>query len=44
LDWVWADGAISLLVSTLILLSAVPLILQSCQALFEQNLSLENHR
>jgi cobalt-zinc-cadmium efflux system protein len=43
LDWVWADGAIGLLVSTLILFSAVPLIIQSCNALFVQNFSSENY-
>ncbi len=33
LDWIWADGAISLFVAGLILVSAIPLIFQSCQAL-----------
>jgi cobalt-zinc-cadmium efflux system protein len=34
LDWMWADGVISLLVSGLIIISATPLIIQSLNALF----------
>jgi cobalt-zinc-cadmium efflux system protein len=34
LNWLWADGAISLLVSGLIIISATPLIVQSFNALF----------
>ena len=33
MNWTWADGIISLLVSALIIISAVPLILQSLKAL-----------
>jgi cobalt-zinc-cadmium efflux system protein len=34
LNWMWADGVISLLVSGLIIISATPLIIQSLNALF----------
>lgn len=34
LNWLWADGAISLVVSGLIIVSAVPLIVQSLNTLF----------
>ncbi|MCA1993793.1 MAG: cation diffusion facilitator family transporter [Coleofasciculus sp. S288] len=37
LNWMWADGVISLLVSGLILLSATPLIVQSLNALFTKS-------
>jgi cobalt-zinc-cadmium efflux system protein len=36
LHWLWADGVVSLLVSGLILLGAVPLIAQSLRVLLEQ--------
>ena len=36
LDWLWADGAVSLLVSVLILVGAVPLIRESSAALLSE--------
>jgi cobalt-zinc-cadmium efflux system protein len=37
LNWMWADGVISLLVSGLIIISATPLIIQSLNALFAKS-------
>lgn len=37
LNWMWADGVISLLVSGLIIISATPLIVQSSNALFTKS-------
>lgn len=37
LNWLWADGVISLLVSGLIIISAAPLIVQSLNALFTKS-------
>lgn len=37
LNWIWADGVISLFVSGLILISATPLIVQSLNALFAKS-------
>lgn len=37
LNWMWADGVISLLVSGLIIISATPLIVQSFNALFTKS-------
>ncbi|HAG81316.1 MAG TPA: cation transporter [Cyanobacteria bacterium UBA12227] len=37
LGWLWADGAISLFVAALIIISAVPLIIQSLKALLEKS-------
>jgi cobalt-zinc-cadmium efflux system protein len=37
LNWLWADGVISLLVAGLIMLSATPLIAQSLNALLARS-------
>lgn len=38
LNWIWADGVISLFVSGLIILSATPLVIQSLNNLFAQSI------
>lgn len=44
LDWIWADSAISLFVSGLIILTAIPLIFQSTQQLFRSKKGLEERK